>query len=901
MTNKDILEQIKGADKIKPYAVNTQAIRRGKANLALMMTLTTADHYDWFIGKFPAHNYFEFYGYRVYRRNVYQPPLTIPQAELERLKVIERELDRVEKKHLYADIHGTSDLRRELVNRVHYLTPLLLASAAHLSKKRMHYVGEICNAEDILLPEMDLVKIYSIANPSTDEEDSIEKICMDYHIPDQTFQPVLIDERTHWGMVSCPELEYPFISEESQSRIIFKDQQRVLGEIKIDEQNKLLTPHTQWVKGQHEHHGVDLTIPFEKPYPLLNLHKIQELHERLVYLSDNLILAHRKQDEIRKHEDELVQKEVALKDRRWLYTLKNDLFSEFEQDLFNEVQRRTYKELSQIKEDEKFEIPLPYTFNAQKLAWITARLLSLYSPSFLCDEKRYPSLKNRGTYFLLGCAFHKVWNTIHLTKDDQSLFANISNFDFKYSTSNAPSAQNLYDGLPTIFEQYLYKVYHTLCGVIEDWQQEDEDREIRIKTKISNAQEFCWSSWFGGEEALADVNWRELRRRDVVYVLTDDSLESFRIALKVLTITKRICNSIRFAVKKKLLDVQTFLNLAKERWNLLPEKLGAKDNTATAFETFNPNASLPKRRDYIIDPIISERSITLMYAPPGVGKTWFAMCIALAASHGKPLFSNHKKSWNASRPRRVVYLDSEMTEYSFKKRLKTLNQIYETEHQNLSFKLVGGENINLADEDSEYCDKISHWLNDEAEAGRPVDLLVLDNLSTLTGFNDSAKSWNHLFSWMKSLKEKRNHPCSILVIHHSNKKGDQRGSSAKTATVDNVIKLDKVKERFEEGVAFTVSIEKGRDMEVMPETFTVKLNLSARANTKSTCCAEFKDKKAVSKKGGKNLKDEAKAYLSGEKQFPLKQIAEWLGVDYGYLRQINAEVQDDKKKKKEIE
>ena len=90
-------------------------------------------------------------------------------------------------------------------------------------------------------------------------------------------------------------------------------------------------------------------------------------------------------------------------------------------------------------------------------------------------------------------------------------------------------------------------------------------------------------------------------------------------------------------------------------------------------------------------------------------------------------------------------------------------------------------------------------------------------------------------------------------------------------------------------------------MEVMPETFTVKLNLSARANTKSTCCAEFKDKKAVSKKGGKNLKDEAKAYLSGEKQFPLKQIAEWLGVDYGYLRQINAEVQDDKKKKKEIE
>ena len=51
MTDKEILKQIKGYDKVEPYAVDINAIRRGKANLALMMTLTTADHYDWFIGK----------------------------------------------------------------------------------------------------------------------------------------------------------------------------------------------------------------------------------------------------------------------------------------------------------------------------------------------------------------------------------------------------------------------------------------------------------------------------------------------------------------------------------------------------------------------------------------------------------------------------------------------------------------------------------------------------------------------------------------------------------------------------------------------------------------------------------------------------------------------------------
>ena len=900
MTNKDVLNQIKGIEKIKPYAVDTKAIRRGKANLALMMTLTTADHYDWFIGKFPAHNYFEFYGYRVYRRNVYQPPLTIPQAELERLKGIERELDRVEKKHLYADIHGTSDLRRELVNSVHYLTPLLLASAANLSKKRMHYVGEICNAEDILLPEMDLVKIYSIANPSTDEEDSIEKICMDYNIPDQTFQPVLIDERTHWGMVSCPEPEYPFISEESQSRIIFKDQQRVLGEIKIDEQNKLLTPHTQWVKGQHEHHGVDLTIPFEKPYPLLNMTAIQSKRERLVFLSDNLLLAYKKQCTIDEKIKKQIDKEVAQNNRSTLYGEHNPWNDDFEKMLRTEVQRRTNAESKYIKGNNSSYLDANH-FSVQDVTWITARLLYVHTPSYAEPQRRYETLREKGSNSNLLNVCNKVLCQVEIDKSPEKTFEHIRALQLTYTTSNDLPWDSVNDILGPNAIDNLSEVYNTLCDVIEEYQEEDRRIFERIKTKISNAQEFCWSSWFGGEEALADVNWRELRKRDVVYVLTDDSLESFRIALKVLTITKRICNSIRFAAKKKLLDVQTFLNLAKERWNLLPEKLSAKDNTATVFETFNPNASLPKRREYIIDPIISERSITLMYAPPGVGKTWFAMCIALAASHGKPLFSNHKKSWNASQPRRVVYLDSEMTEYSFKKRLKTLNQIYETEHQNLSFKLVGGENINLADEDSEYCDKISQWLNDEAEAGRPVDLLVLDNLSTLTGFNDSAKSWNHLFAWMKSLKEKRNHPCSILVIHHSNKKGDQRGSSAKTATVDNVIKLDKAKERFEEGVAFTVSIDKGRDMEVMPETFTVKLNLSARANTKPTCCAEFNDKKMKLKKEGKNRTEEVRAYLSGEKPLPLKLFAEWVGLDYGYVRQINAEVQKDKKDKKEID
>ena len=147
MTDKKILKQIKGADKIKPYAVDHQAIRRGKANLALMMTLSTADHYDWFIGKFPSHNFFEFYGYRVYRRNVYQAPLTIPQAEIDKLDSLNRQLEKLQRKYISKSPIAPFDYQKELVDRIHYLTPFMLAAAANLTKQRMHYIGEICNAE----------------------------------------------------------------------------------------------------------------------------------------------------------------------------------------------------------------------------------------------------------------------------------------------------------------------------------------------------------------------------------------------------------------------------------------------------------------------------------------------------------------------------------------------------------------------------------------------------------------------------------------------------------------------------------------------------------------------------------------------------------------------------------
>ena len=891
MTDKEILKQIKGADKVKPYAVDHQAIRRGKANLALMMTLTTADHYDWFIGKFPSHNFFEYCGYRVYRRNVSKPPITVPQAEIAKLDMLNRKLVEAEEKNIYYRAFGPFEEQKQLLNHIHRLAPLMLACATNLSKERMHYIGEICDVNDELLLDMDLVKLYSIVNHYADEEEAIERIYADFNIPKESFEPVKIDERTHWGMVSCPSGEY-FSHRDQAQLIVFQDQQTVLGEIEINDKEELLTPYTQWVKSIHEYHGADLSIPFAKPYPLWNLPALQGHKDRIVFLSDNLYCAYQQQRKIEERIQELAAAEWESRDRTKSYSSKNDWNDSFERALREEVQRRTIAEyrqvLEQLSEDNKYSLHLD-NVSAQDIAWLTVRLLYIYLPTFGGPLYEYTSVKDKNRRKNLICVCTKVLNQLTSSQTPERTFAAINTLYFGYTTySEMLPSDHIDNRLGSLFINYLGTVYETLCAVIEKMQEDDRLQYEKLKLKINENQSFCWSSWFGGDEALADVNWRELRKRDVVYVLPDETEDAVKTALKVYVRIKRICNSIRFTVKNKVKSVQEFLDLALNKWNMSPEKLDSKKEYASMFETFDPNAALPPLQEYIIDPIISEKSITLMYAPTGIGKTWFSMCIALAASNGKPLFSNTKTSWLAPKPRRVVYIDSEMTEYHFKKRLQILSQMYQSDHQNLSFKLVADENMNLADEESGYCDQITQWLNDEADAGRPVDLLILDNLSTLTGFNDSAKSWNTLFSWMKTLKEKRKHPCSVLVVHHSNKKGDQRGTSAKTATVDNVIKLEAQECTTANSVAFEVTVEKGRDMENMPDPFTVELKLQAKGMDKPVFSV-----KGMSK-SNKTRTDEVDQYLKGEKTPPHAVIATLTGTSPAYVRQRSYKLKSKK-------
>ncbi len=268
-------------------------------------------------------------------------------------------------------------------------------------------------------------------------------------------------------------------------------------------------------------------------------------------------------------------------------------------------------------------------------------------------------------------------------------------------------------------------------------------------------------------------------------------------------------------------------------YNLNEKNILLQSRTYTSHDSvpdfFNDTQEIPEEK-YILAPVIQERTSTLIYAEPGIGKTWVALSIAFSILYGTNTFGSGKR-WSAEEPHKVLYIDSEMSSPSFLRRLKIIRKMYYSPQKDeipFIYKLVASEGWDLSDEKGDCRSKVDKMLRiaEKAANGKKVELLILDNLSTLSGFNDFAQSWNNIFKWLKGLKENN---CSSIVVHHCGKSGDQRGTSAKTATVDNVIRLKKINVSGKNKIGLEVSIEKGRDIHgdgLKP--FNVELDLGAK-------------------------------------------------------------------------
>ncbi|MDR0968562.1 MAG: AAA family ATPase [Holosporaceae bacterium] len=204
-------------------------------------------------------------------------------------------------------------------------------------------------------------------------------------------------------------------------------------------------------------------------------------------------------------------------------------------------------------------------------------------------------------------------------------------------------------------------------------------------------------------------------------------------------------------------------------------------------------------RELIVDPIIPTQGVTMLYSKRGVGKTFVALTIAVGTAAGTNVFN-----WKIPKPRKVLYVDGEMSPQTMQERhkgiIKGVGKDFPSDNLKIYCAAIQDSCfLNLSDEKDQ---KALEFILDG------VDLLILDNLSTLTEVKENdADSWLSIQKWLIRLRQKN---VSVLLIHHAGKSGQQRGTSRKEDILDCVVTLKSSREDDAQGAEFEVQYEKCR-------------------------------------------------------------------------------------------
>ena len=208
------------------------------------------------------------------------------------------------------------------------------------------------------------------------------------------------------------------------------------------------------------------------------------------------------------------------------------------------------------------------------------------------------------------------------------------------------------------------------------------------------------------------------------------------------------------------------------------------------------------RREMLLAPILPEKSLAMLYAPRGIGKTLLALSIGLAVASGSALLR-----WNAPRQRRVLYVDGEMPLISLQELLRAISDGLNGIVPNDGFRVLAADNtengLSIGTEMGQRA--LNPLLTD-------VDLVIFDNLSTLctNGSERSASdAWAPMQNWLLKL---RRQGIAVLLVHHAGTNGRQRGTSRREDALDTVIALRRPEDYSpEQGARFEVHFEKLRN------------------------------------------------------------------------------------------
>jgi len=223
-------------------------------------------------------------------------------------------------------------------------------------------------------------------------------------------------------------------------------------------------------------------------------------------------------------------------------------------------------------------------------------------------------------------------------------------------------------------------------------------------------------------------------------------------------------------------------------------------------------AKIPERKSWM-PPLICSGCLGMIFARPGIGKSYFCLWLAAALGGGMNFLK-----WVNYDMARVLYVDGEMGLRELQSRYRELDRAQRSECAKLHTTFLCPES---------FPGLVTPAINDPVGQRfyfglmQQQDVLFLDNYSCLVrrGKSDTDEQlWSSIQPWLTQLRAMGK---CVILVHHAGKSGDQLGTSTKEFALDWCLKFF-VPADYEDdnGARFNVQFTKGRMKGEEKEAFT---------------------------------------------------------------------------------
>lgn len=325
---------------------------------------------------------------------------------------------------------------------------------------------------------------------------------------------------------------------------------------------------------------------------------------------------------------------------------------------------------------------------------------------------------------------------------------------------------------PSLLSVYLSKInksifflplHRKIIEIVLDLYQNEKviDEEI-IRNKIGKAYE-----------------------NDLIYIVSKTPLNKLDDYIEILKdySLKRDMQNIALEIRKSLDQSSTGLELQAKILNLTNES--TKSNQIEIFEINNIANIEDKEVEFICKEWlpIPIRTVSLITAPGGTGKSWFVMQLAIRAIQESVI----KKAF--------LWLSEDPKEISKNRFNKIFEKVLNISDETLKSKIDISDSptIQFLYEEQRRVEVSQLFVHFKAKL-QPYDLIILDPLIAYYGTDENnnahARKFMQLFTDWANKENK-----TILFIHHSTKNTTQsRGASAFVDAVRCVYEIDKIKD-----------------------------------------------------------------------------------------------------------